>query len=152
MNLEMALKSRSYILDFLFSELFNGEFFSPAFRIYLYYCQKHTPKICKFIVLPNLTCGTGSLECNITSLSFRVQRHIFSPCEQKLFMTKFFLPHCAVQHAVLGKLAHSPWSGPFPETMFVWRYVLNIFIHLDPIFSYATSSHFLQIQGKPKED
>ena len=58
MNIEMALKSRSYILDldevnlslgiFFFSELFNRDYFSQAFRIYLYFCQKHTPKSRKF--------------------------------------------------------------------------------------------------------
>ena len=68
MNIEMALKLRSYILDldcvklsleiFFFSELFNGEYFSPDFRIYLYFCQKHTPKSRKFKVLPNFPCGT----------------------------------------------------------------------------------------------
>ena len=70
MNIEMALKSRSYILDLdhvklslgiiLFSELFNREYFSSAFRTYLYFCQKHTPKSRKFNVLPNFTCGTDS--------------------------------------------------------------------------------------------
>ena len=45
--------------NFLFSELFIREYFSPAFRIYLYFCQKHTPKIRKFNVLPNFTCGKG---------------------------------------------------------------------------------------------
>ena len=70
MNIEMALKSRSYILGldhvklslglFFFSEQFNRDFFSPAFRIYLYFGQKHTPKSCKFNVLPNFTCGKDS--------------------------------------------------------------------------------------------
>ena len=70
MNIEMALKSRSYIFDldlvklslgiFFLSELFNREYFSPAFRIYLYFCQKHTPKSRKFNVLPNFTCGKES--------------------------------------------------------------------------------------------
>ena len=41
MNIEMALKSRSYILNldrvkWSFSELFNGEFFLPAFRMLFY--------------------------------------------------------------------------------------------------------------------
>ena len=71
MNIEMALKSSRYILDLdrvklsleiYFSELFNGEFFLLAFRICLYCCQKHTPKSCKFNVLPNFTCGKGSLD------------------------------------------------------------------------------------------
>ena len=61
MNIETAL--RSYILDFdhvklslgicLLSELFNIEYFKPAFRIYLYFCQKHRLKSRKFNVLPN---------------------------------------------------------------------------------------------------
>ena len=42
-----------------FHELFNGAFITPAFRIYLYFCQKHTPKIRKFNVLPNFTWGKG---------------------------------------------------------------------------------------------
>ena len=50
--------------NFLFSELFNREYFSPAFRIYLYFCQKHTPKSRKFNVLPNFTCGKDS--CLVT--------------------------------------------------------------------------------------
>ena len=59
MNIEMVLKSRSYILVlacvklsleiFFISELFNEEFFSPSFRIYL-----------NFNVWPNFTCGTDS--------------------------------------------------------------------------------------------
>ena len=73
MNIEMALKSRSYILDLdhvklslgiFFSELFNREYFSPAFRTYLYFCQNHTPKRHKFNVLPNFTCGKES--CLVT--------------------------------------------------------------------------------------
>ena len=46
--------------NFLFSELFNREYFPPAFRIYLYFCQKHTPRSRKFNVLPNFTCGKES--------------------------------------------------------------------------------------------
>ena len=47
----MALKSRSYILDtdrvklslgFFFSELLNGELFSPAFRMYISYILQLT--------------------------------------------------------------------------------------------------------------
>ena len=71
MNIEMALKSRSYILDldhvklslgvFFFTGMFNGELITPAFRIYLYFCQKHTPKSRKFNVSPNFTYGNGFL-------------------------------------------------------------------------------------------
>ena len=71
MNIEMALKSRSYILDldhvklslgiFFFSGLFNGELITPSFRIYLYFCQKHTPKSRKYNVL------RGSLKGNLKS-------------------------------------------------------------------------------------
>ena len=46
--------------NLLFSELFNREYFLPAFRIYLYFCQKHTSKSRKFNVLPNFTCGKES--------------------------------------------------------------------------------------------
>ena len=76
MNIEMALKPRSYILDLdrvrlsfgiFFSELFNGEIFLPAFRINLYFCQKHTPKRRKFNVSPNFTCGKGFLEVQYMS-------------------------------------------------------------------------------------
>ena len=69
MNIEMALKSRSYIFDLDCVKLSLGffflsccmEVFLPAFRIYLYFCQKHTPKSCKFNCLPKFTCGKGSL-------------------------------------------------------------------------------------------
>ena len=52
MNIEMALKSRSYILDRdrvkwslgFFFELFNGELFSPPFRIYHYFLSKTETK------------------------------------------------------------------------------------------------------------
>ena len=70
MNIEMALKSRRYNLDLdhvklslgtlFFSELFHGEFLN-SFRIYLYFCEKHTQKSRKFNVWPNFTCGKGSL-------------------------------------------------------------------------------------------
>ena len=46
MNLEMALKLISYILEcvklsleFLFSVMFNGEFFLPAFSVYLFFVK-----------------------------------------------------------------------------------------------------------------
>ena len=71
MNIEMALKSRSYILDLdhvklsEFSELFNRDYFTPAFRTYFYFFVKnHTPKRHKFNVLPNFTCGKES--CLVT--------------------------------------------------------------------------------------
>ena len=55
MNIEMALKSRIYILDldrvklslgiFFFLSCLIKSFFSPAFRIYLYFLSKtHTKK------------------------------------------------------------------------------------------------------------
>ena len=47
--------------NFLHSELFNGELFTPAFRIYLYFCQKHTPKSRKFNVCLILPAGMGSI-------------------------------------------------------------------------------------------
>ena len=65
----MALKSRSYILDFdcvklslgifFFSELFNGEFFLGSVSGSAFLCQKHT-KSHKFNVWPNFSCGTDS--------------------------------------------------------------------------------------------
>ena len=70
MNIEVALKSRSYILDldrgrlsfgiFVFLSCLMERFFTQV-RIYLYLCQKHTPKGRKFNVLPYFTCGKGSL-------------------------------------------------------------------------------------------
>ena len=77
MNIDMALKWRSYILnldhvklslprtpqgpwEFSFSELLNEEIFTPAFKIYLYFCHKHTPKSWKFIVLPNFSFRNSS--------------------------------------------------------------------------------------------
>ena len=82
MNIEMDLKSRSYIIDLdrfklslrnFFSELFNGESFVPAFRIFLYFCQKHTPKSRKFYVFPNFTCGKRlqMVQCNVLTDSWR---------------------------------------------------------------------------------
>ena len=53
MNIEMALKSKTHILDLdnvklslgiFFTGLFNGELITPAFSIYIYFDQKHTPK------------------------------------------------------------------------------------------------------------
>ena len=71
MNIEMALKSRRYILDldcarlsfgiYFFLNCLMEQFFLPDFRIYLYFCQKHTPKNRKFNVSPNFTCGKVSL-------------------------------------------------------------------------------------------
>ena len=61
----MKLHSGSWtcevVLRNFFAALFNGELISPAFRIYLYVCQKHKTKSCKFNVLPNFTCGNRSL-------------------------------------------------------------------------------------------
>ena len=71
MNIEMALKSRSIFLIlivlswpwdfFLLLSCLMEILFLPAFRIYLYFCQKHTPKSRKFNVSPNFMCGKGSL-------------------------------------------------------------------------------------------
>ena len=58
MDIKMTIKSGSYILDLdrvklslgiFFSDWFNGEFFSPAFRIYVYFSQKHTQKAANFM-------------------------------------------------------------------------------------------------------
>ena len=58
--------------NFLFSERFNGELFLSAFRIYLFFCQKHTPKSRKFNVLPYLTSnGFFGVESNIGHKAFR---------------------------------------------------------------------------------
>ena len=65
MNIKIALKSGSYNLDldrvklslgiFFFSDLFIGEVFLPAFRIYLYFCQNTHQKaesLMVFLILP----------------------------------------------------------------------------------------------------
>ena len=69
MNIEMALNSRSYILDldlvkFSFRIFF---FLSSLTEIFLhqlsgstFFCQKHTPKSRKFNIWPNFTYGTNS--------------------------------------------------------------------------------------------
>ena len=71
MNIEMALKSRSYILDldrvklalgiFFFLICLMESFFYQLLRSTFIFCQKHTPKSRKFNVWPNFTCGKGSL-------------------------------------------------------------------------------------------
>ena len=79
MNIEMALKSRSYNLDLnrvklssgiFFSERFNGDFFITIIQdLYFFCCQKDTPKIRKFKVLSDFNLWhrflCGYLECNI---------------------------------------------------------------------------------------
>ena len=60
MNIEMALKSRSYILDLDRVMLSLGIFFFLSFfhqpsGSTLIFCQKHTPKSRKFNVWPNFT-------------------------------------------------------------------------------------------------
>ena len=71
-NIEMALTSGRYIndldhvtLSFGFfsshSEQFNGKVITPAFRVYLHSCQKHTPKSRKLSVAHNLSCWNGPL-------------------------------------------------------------------------------------------
>ena len=73
MNIKMALKSRSSILDLDHVTLSSGIFFllgclmksflrqPSGIRIYLYFGRKHTPKSHKFNFLSNFTCGNGSL-------------------------------------------------------------------------------------------
>ena len=70
MNIEMALKSRSYILDLdrvkmslvnFSSGLFNGEIFYQLSGSTFIFVKKHTPKSRKFNVLHTFTCGKGSL-------------------------------------------------------------------------------------------
>ena len=93
MNIKIALKSRKYFLyldcvklslGILFFLSFLMNFFSPAFRIYLYFCQKHTPKSRKFNVLPNFTCGTDS--CLVpwrAILSFVAVFYLWLRCERQ---------------------------------------------------------------------
>ena len=79
MNIKMALKSRSYLLDLDCVKLSLGIFFlsclmKSSFHQILgstfIFCQKHTPKSCKFNVLPNYTCGNGS--CWFLGVQYRV--------------------------------------------------------------------------------
>ena len=74
MNIEMALKSRSYILDFDHVKLSLGIFFlldclmeSLLHQLSgcTFFCQKHTPKSCKFNVLQWQWFLGGSLEGNL---------------------------------------------------------------------------------------
>ena len=76
MNIEITLKSRSYILDLDHVKLSLGiffflscsmEIFFTDFRIYLYCCQKQTPKSWKFYMWQRFP--GGSLECNIQYLA-----------------------------------------------------------------------------------
>ena len=71
MNIEMALKSRNYILDLDFVKLSLEIFFLLGCLMetllhqlsgYTFiFVKKNTPKSLKFNVLPNFTCGNGSL-------------------------------------------------------------------------------------------
>ena len=71
MNIEMALKSRSYILDldrvklflyiFFFMSCLMERFFHQLSGSTFIFCQKHAPKSYKFSVLPNFTCDKGYL-------------------------------------------------------------------------------------------
>ena len=47
--------------NFLHSEQFIVELITPAFRIYLHFGQKQTPKSRKLSVAHNFSCGNGSL-------------------------------------------------------------------------------------------
>ena len=70
MNIEMALKSRSYIFELDHVKFSLGIFFCLSCLIEimfhqlsgstLNFCQKHTPKSRKFNVLPIFTCGKES--------------------------------------------------------------------------------------------
>ena len=66
MNIEMALKSRSYILDLDHVKMSLGIFFflscliESIFHQLSGFCEKHTPKSRKFNVFPNFTCGNDS--------------------------------------------------------------------------------------------
>ena len=81
MNIEMALKSSSYILDldrvklslgtFFFSVLFNGEFFSPAFMIYLSFDKNTHQKAVNLmfcLILLVAKVPWWFLECNLSTL------------------------------------------------------------------------------------
>ena len=64
MNIETALKSKSYIIDLdrvkfslgFFSDLFNGEFFHQLSGSTFFCCQKHTPKSRKSNIWPRDSC------------------------------------------------------------------------------------------------
>ena len=88
MNIQMALKSKSYIdlvklsLGIFFFLCCSMEiFFIQAFRIFLYFCRKHAPKIHKLNVFPNLTCGNSSLDGNLTIMS-NVCLNIYISCDK----------------------------------------------------------------------
>ena len=86
MNIEMALKSRSYILDHV--KLFLGIFFflscliKSIFHQLLGYTfifvKTHTPKSGKYNVLPNFTCGKGSLVVPWSAIYLVINTFFFS--------------------------------------------------------------------------
>ena len=129
MNIEMALKSESYILDLDCVKLSLGFFFlscSTAFRIYLYFCQKHTAKSPKFNVWPNLTCCTDSFvlpwRAIYASISNIFQNNSLS-CHTTFKTMCFFIKagYCLDIHAlahVKNKVCASSWS-PCPLFMYL---------------------------------
>ena len=84
LNIEMALKSRSYILDLDRVQLSLGIFFflSCLMKSFFYqlsastviFVKKHTPKSRKFNVWPNFTCGKGSLVVPWSAIKAKWQR------------------------------------------------------------------------------
>ena len=79
-------------MNFLFSELFNGEFFLPAFRIYLYFCQKLTHKKTANLVF-HLILPVAKVPC----LFLEVQ------CILRLLVRGVIGPYSALQAYVAGK-------------------------------------------------
>ena len=112
------------LANFLFSEVFNREYFSQAFMIYLYFCQKHTPKSCKFNVLPNFTFGKES--CLVPWRAIYTQNVdkktcFFKPLPNVLLFTVMF--------------STAVYSGIYSMLLF---YIVLFFFTL-----YSTAQHFI---------
>ena len=95
MNIQMALKLISYILDldhvklslgiFLFSELFNVEFITPAFRIYfLFSFKKHTLKVCFTYFYLWEGVPSKVVKCNVPNNKPATDLHYSSKTKQRV--------------------------------------------------------------------
>ena len=117
MNIEMALKSRSYILDldrvnfpweFSISKLFDGDFFHQLSGSTFIFVKTHTPKSRKFNVWHNFTCGTDScvvlLRAIYTALPYTTLPFTALPYTTVSYTA---LPYTALHYTTLPYTAHT---------------------------------------------
>ena len=133
----MAVKSRSYpyswswlcevVIGNFFSKLFNGELFSPAFRIYLYFCQRNTHQ-----KAANFVRDCWALPTQLKSQKYQNPRCTIFHKNPYEIVGQFSFNNCFTHFR--EKLVWK--SGHFHKTCFLGKLLLLIHLHFNPVIKF----------------